>query len=601
MAKSGNKTKPNKGKGRSGRAPAPKQDDYKSKDARRDAEIENTAGAALRGRRPRSTPYDNPPEDYTISDDLTRAVASFPYGVPLGTRMATGVPSIDNSAVPGIAVLYYAPTVGVATGPTSPINIASERLYTFVRHENSGRTNYEKQDLMIYVIGATQTYAYHQMMVRLYNTMEMYPPENRYMARSLITAMHIDYDDISHNLADLRAWLIMYANKLAQLRIPGDIPYCNRHVWLPKRFYVDGEGKKAQTYMYMPCQFYLFNEGNSQATPPEAGRLIVYSLFSPEADVTGTGSANLLTFSDLTTFGENLLRPLLASEAIAIMSGDILKAYGSEGCMKTPEIDAVDETLPKYSPEVLSQIENAIAYNGLVSNQVTQNVEVGGGYLVSQPSVRINTFVPTSANLTWAVTSNLGLIAPLYQPYSARQILNFHHSEPTPDDVLVATRLMVTIDPYLATSSSSANWSVSDAYGPGMYYLTAPITACGGEVCVGFHTFFFSWASGAQQLYAFNNPTLLNVSIQGTSGVPSAEQMLGTFRAVSNRVQVLSAFDWHPKVWLGATAYNSTEILTIARPTGAVMDIDTYTIIDPDNLKTIHEAVMLKQFWVKLS
>lgn len=92
-----------------------------------------------------------------MNPQLVKDVASLSFRTPLGSP--SGLPSRSNPvgrdrrSIPGIMNLYFVPTIGSSTaGESSAINIAAKNIYSFVRHENSGRINYDAPDLMLYLL-----------------------------------------------------------------------------------------------------------------------------------------------------------------------------------------------------------------------------------------------------------------------------------------------------------------------------------------------------------------------------------------------------------------------------------------------------------------
>ena len=100
---------------------------------------------------------------YAQNEQLLKDTASFSYNYPLGSlvqRTATGKEPVDTTAIPGIMAVHVSPAFGGSDSRTSPINVAMRNIYSFVRHANSGHTNYDAPDLAIYLMAMDSCYSF---------------------------------------------------------------------------------------------------------------------------------------------------------------------------------------------------------------------------------------------------------------------------------------------------------------------------------------------------------------------------------------------------------------------------------------------------------
>jgi len=364
----------------------------------------------------------NDPNWYAASAQLLTDVASLPYsnvvGVPFEFHYSHDDPG--KIMIPGIMTLEYTPTIGVSTSSTSPINTAARNVYTYVRHVNSGHTNYDAPDLMMYLMAMDSLYTWHAFLRRAYGIMSLYTPRNRYYPKSLVNAMHIDSDNIMDNMAQFRTTINTLAVKLGALVVPASMSYTARHIWMTSNFYMDGTTAKAQTYMMVPVTFWKYEEVYESSTYTGC-RLVPISTYQLNGE-TDTPRMTLATIQSITN---QLLNAVLGSEDMAIMSGDILKAYKGN-IVIIPPTEENYTVLPQYSEEVLSQITNSQAVGFLISganNYVTQNPSINEGAILFDPT------------FSYSVTGD---------PYHANsfRMINMHKDEITPADNMVATRLL---------------------------------------------------------------------------------------------------------------------------------------------------------------
>lgn len=577
----------------------------------------------------------NDPRWYGQSEQMLKDYASFPFGVPLGSRLNTGAESIDAAAVPGIMAFDLVPSVGVAISEVSPVNIAMRNFFSQVRKANSGRVNYEAPNLMMYLIAVSSAHAFLEFIKRAYGTMMLYYAQNRYLPKALLRAMHLSFDSLQANLADFRGYINQYAMRLNQLVIPGNVPYLARQSWVYKNIYTDTQTGKPQLYMYVPAGFFRYVEG----TATSADFFLQYApIFEPKLGPTE------LTFEQIIAYGNSLIEPLVASMDFAIMAGDIMKAF--DGALHYPSGVKEDYVVvPAYEQEVLSQMENLtmVGYppmaNDVANIQsayvIVENKDINAGYLQSLPMGRIPTeweeFFPTGA-----------AAAVPFDMVESRRIITFHKANPTPSDVMVATRLT-------ATTNSGANAENVQKIGSDYYVLLDNV---GSEWCAAAHVYYFaqldagdpdSWGIARTQAFytmdAIGVKLVLNGVLKPLQNFPlpdtpapdpqiALQPVNATWTQVNEYVQklgLLSQFDWHPLIYpsfilshnltlagMFLVKGNATDTVTGSRegtPTNysgvkvikanAIFgDIDNYTVIDPVDLGQMAEAALLSEFSV---
>lgn len=243
-----------------------------------------------------------------------------------------------------------------------------------------------------------------------------------------------------------------------------------------------------------------------------------------------------LTFDDFISIGNTILKPLIEDEDIGIMSGDILKAFGRENLLTLNTINSDFTVDPIYSIEVLSQIQNASV-----------------GFSVSTPT-------------TWNVTQNNGTIildprstgGPVYGVPSI--ILNMYKDDPTPADTMVATRLS-----WVTTSRTNEEEEIT-------------LKSCGTEII---HTakLWFNSVDSAGKIVD-TSYTAFSSHWQTEMGDSSGD--------IYTLAQVTS-FRFHPLIYNYMYDADSATDAFI----GILGDLNNYTVLDGDDLETMHEAALL--------
>lgn len=171
----------------------------------------------------------NDPQWYAADPALLRDSASYPFSWPYGTKI--GYPSMvskRSNVVPGVMALHVCPTLGKSEDSYSPLNVAAASMYSFIRHANSGHSNYDAPDLMLFVTAMSQIYSAINWAQRLYALAMLYDQKNRYMPKALIKANGVDPDSIINNLSNYRYWLNTVINKAASLAVPANLTIFSR-------------------------------------------------------------------------------------------------------------------------------------------------------------------------------------------------------------------------------------------------------------------------------------------------------------------------------------------------------------------------------------
>lgn len=289
--------------------------------------------------------FGNSPDWYALSPQLLNDAASISFNNPLGTGIEGIVSENSDYFLPGVLELRYASGIGYSADNSSAVNLAARRLYTYVRHANSGSANYDSPDLMLYCLAITSVYEMYTQCVRAYGIANVYSQMNRYLPDALLTAAGFDPEDVRKNLADFRYGINVAAAKINSLAIPASFTFYKRKTWLCQNVYRDSNEIKGQMYVLRPSGYYTYEE-KSTAT----GGKLKYSNLSQ------------VTYKVADWLGvlNSMIAKLVESEDIGIMAGDILKAFGADSLVKVPPIAETFITVPVFDAEVLMQIENAV-------------------------------------------------------------------------------------------------------------------------------------------------------------------------------------------------------------------------------------------------
>lgn len=376
---------------------------------------------------------------YMADSVLMKDAANLPFpnalGMPMSIRdgMSNVLPvNTSRVTVPGIMRVSVITTPGTVGTWNDPINVAIRDIYSFVRHQNSGSKNYDAADLGVYFYAYDSCATYYAYLVRLYGTARTLLLRNRYTPEDLITVMGADYNDIVSNLAQLRAYINTFAARMSAMRVPSDLHFIERHMWLFSHIFGDSQTDKCQLYVVNPGAFW---EYKTATTAAETGFFLSEKVPMINA---------LYTFERLTTFGNALLNSVLNSEDFNIMSGDILKAYGD----KTFALNMIAEEYQVpvvYEPEFLLQLHNASVFE-IETNSGTDSEADYMKWKIQQDYSETPNVGALTANFDISLKYNEqanNVPDPHALTMGLQQPLDVPVENPSPELVAIATRMKV--------------------------------------------------------------------------------------------------------------------------------------------------------------
>ena len=550
---------------------------------------------------------DNDVRWYAANPQLIKDTASYPFQFPLGTKHNMGGDDkyISASSVPGVCAIHWDPSIGMANDEIDAVNIAMRNIYSFIRHANSGKTNYEAPDLMLYLLAMSDILGYHAALKRIYGVAMTYSHTNRYVPKAIVEALGVDYEDIQMHLCDLRSYINTFAVRVGSFCVPASMPYIARHVWMNSHIYVDSDQDKPQIYTYVQDHFFRFGLDD---TP--AGKLF-FEGFAPRQigqigsfDDTATATKGL-RFDELAAFGNTLLAPIIASEDFGIMSGDILKAYTPAEVYRVELIPENYVVMAEYSEEVLDQINNATlfginAFNIGVGKDmaITQTTGLNQGYLVE------NHPIYWFSNLATKEAVDTKLVTQVLRPaYSHDRFLNFDHGDVQPESVLVATRMTGTGKPILALGY--------DGGAKRIWALNLPDGSTGSEIGLYMRIMYYQNGNDGQPQSATNSYVLKTSEMifscnayelfsSAVSDEAGMNTVVNVFSYALARAQMLSKFRRHPLLYEGGFASISpTGEAAVGQAThvlDVLGDLNYYTVISSENLKQMSAMALLSEF-----
>lgn len=496
----------------------------------------------------------NPVSIYKKFDKYATDAANLPFALPVGSAVHVsyhvgGVSETDNTTtvksdfvVPGIAALYFTPTLGVSNNFNSAINRSSIRFYTYLRSNQKASGTYDHQDVSMMELSLDSCYMFHALLSRVYGIVNGFTPVNEYYSRSTVAACRVDFEDIRKNLQDFRAFINSFAYNLGQYALPNNLELFFRHRWMCEGMYTDGDTTKAQTYMFVPSLFWKYD--NTVATGSELTPVYWYTRTAPN---------KYWKYDEIVSLGMQLLNAVSNDNDFSIISGDIYNFYGGD-VYKLPYIDESYAIVPTYDKTVLSQIENCVICGDLRDTteyplKVTQNPSVNEGAIIFQPVAYIkNGIFPNECTM------------------------NFHWDDVKPDDVIEATRLLPVAD----LEDHSHDWVV--------------ISQCGTEIVNSMAIITRNASTLASEVYWYQSGGMM-LDLTNTSPDLNME--------VVKKIGLLAQFDWAPQQSL--VVRTGTTAAPIYNRLGSTWDIDNFDVVPQNYISNIHNACLLSLFTTEVN
>lgn len=519
-----------------------------------------------------SAKTNNDPSWYTHIYPLVKDVGSLAFNNILGLTYnpinkpvtsegtTTGIVSTtkiaNNHQIPGIMTLHVSPIMGISNSPTSAANIAAQQIYTLDRKANSGATNYDKTDLMMMLLGMDSAYMLYEYLLRAYKLFASYDYMNRYMPNLLLRALGFD-PGLGNSLADFRALINNFAYKLASINVPDQFDFIHRHSWLFTNIYQDSNSPKAQMFAFVPDLLYVYTEGQNDAPTKLTRRTIqqIFGMSNPNDYI------HIDSLDQIQTAIDTIMNPLLGSQDVGTISGDLAKAFGEGGMIKIMPIEDLPILRPVYDREVALQIMNAV-----IEPASPTDITVELGDLVSGPYLKQN--VNYSSGGSQRAVS-----------FGIKKMLNFIDTENTPENVFVSTRFMPTAMP----NTGSMN--------------TFVCTSAGTEVLSGAKIWFTQSLTSVPDGPISDIP--VSIDIRSSIVMPTALTSQ-TVNTMLQQLISLSNFDWAPTTYIfeqvdgGESGYNNLyEFL------GYFQDVSTYQILEDTTIQNLNEVAIMSEYAVK--
>nr|QXV86474.1 capsid protein [Rat picobirnavirus] len=515
---------------------------------------------------------DNDPSWYTHIWPVVGDVAKLPFsskvGQPINTLKVDRLSSVGTggtytlqtstwaNTITGIMTLKLAPTAGFSDGPDSAINVAMEQILTKQRAANAGRINYDRTEIMFLVQAMDSAYMLYEELTRVNKIFGCYDYKNAYLPDALIQSLGFS-PNLVKDWANFKKMLDLFAYKLGSINVPDQFDFIHRHIWLYTNVYKDASDSKSQFYAYVPHGYYVFKEGQENSES--------YLSYTTRQDLYGAQLVDSL--DQIQQAIDTIMNPILGSEDLNLVSADLVKAFGEGGMIKIRPVEDNEAFAPVYSQEVLLQMMNAIIFN---TNQIAGNdITVDNSNLTTGPFLVCKPTIPYTDDVAQAFTAS-------------KPIVNFIDMETTPENILVATRLMPSVERVVSGVGSGST-------------AVLQITSSGTEICASASL----WKTNVSQ---FGISTVITETRFGTNLILSGSTTSAAFSAIQSYLPTiarLSQFDWAPtvKLWYSGTDGGNPAVTMIFQ--GFLQDLCNYRVMEDADIEGLNEVAIMSLYALK--
>lgn len=495
----------------------------------------------------------NDPMWYKKNEQLVKDSCNIPFSVPLGapnvnsiltTRNgATATETVRRFGVPGVMALHFVPVLPKTKSGLDTVQLCANSIYSWVRHANSGHTNYESSDLFMYLYSIDSLVMYYGHLCQVYNLLTYYKGSTKYNGPQILKMIGYDVDDLSLHINDLRKTINVMGVALSSLYFPKNMPLYARHLWLTTNMFKDNDIDRAQVYLFVPDGIYVI-ESSSAGTSLNYKPLFI---------------SGRVKYQDILNNFNAMYQPIITDTEFSTISGDIRKVYGESELFYVSEVDADYHMDPIYSEEVLTQINAGILCGSTFNAEDLKITQTNN--TIKQGTAGLRT-IQQNINAIYAV-------APFRGAYA-----NFQMDNPSVDDIMVASRFISTYHPDATTENQDAQLRIIDI--------------CGTEIL-----------TVADVLVTYVDAVsgdMLYTEIQYSDGMPFAATQASIETALTYATYI-NSFDWAPRFTTGpASGVTEFSRQTTMNSIYSSFDFANYALIPDETLSSMHEVAALSLF-----
>lgn len=472
---------------------------------------------------------------------------------------------------PGIMVFEVFNGIGETNTSEDAYNVAGQLYFNYMQRFTGRTPNYDPANICMYNTAVLNAYGFYQCVTRVFGIMNDRNVQSDYIPRSLVMALGFDYDNLRGNMANFINIINQYALDLTNYPLPNNVTYNNWYLHQFENVYKDSDTQKAQLYAFKPAGFWMFVEGDE--TNPIS--YLNYAKVSEYA--TGTTDSNsslkLLTYSDIITLMDDLLRPLALSGDIRMVKVDVLAVFG-QNLFTVAQLANTYSIVPVYNSEISSVIENSYIYGvQLNSATITEPGSLHGGFCQQNAEFELindHIWFRSGGKVSDFVGDPMELVE------TEKFLFNIHTDTPESNARnLTLTRyagtglsgLISAADDTKLLYSGARNNAYNMILNAEIYYLGGVTTSSSGK-------------------------KVLQINMQSFNTQYLTPQTSAYF--ANDLYGLISKFDWHPSFRVIAIQAGSSVLVQIS---DYFVDLDNFATIDSTQLKNMNDVAMKGEFW----
>lgn len=494
----------------------------------------------------------NDPIWYKKNEQLVKDSCNIPFSVPLGTpnvntilaqrEGANTTETVSKYGVPGVMTLHFTPVLPRTKSGLDTVQLCANSIYSWVRHANSGHTNYESSDLFMYLYSMDSLVTYYGHLCQVYNLLTYYKGSTKYNGPQILRMIGYDVEDLSIHINDLRKTINVMGVALSSLYFPKNMPLYARHLWLTTNMFKDNDIDRAQVYLFVPDGIYTI-ESSSAGTALNYKPLFI---------------SGMVKYQDIVNNFNQMYQPIITDTEFSTISGDIRKVYGESELFYISEIDADYHMEPIYSEEVLTQINAGILCGSTFNAEDLKITQVNN--TIKQGSTGLRT-VQQHISAQFAVS-----------PFRGAYV-NFQKDNPSVDDVMVATRLISIYHPDVTTETQDAQLRIVDV--------------CGTEILT-VAKILVTFVDSETGAIKFSD-------IQYSDGM-AIQMTKSPLEAALTDAMYINSFDWAPRFTFGTVSGTTFTTQKNLESIYNSFDFANYALIPDETLSSMHEVAALSLF-----
>lgn len=512
-----------------------------------------------------------------LEKDVSRIQFGYPVGVPLNLNnpLLASIPSKGAFTIPQVMAIYCSSAVGTAINEQSAINVADQDLYIKITQDKSGKTPFDMPDIGLYLESMADVYGYLSWCRRLYAESGLSSTESRYIPSVLMTAEHVDYDDFLKNRSNFRSAINQLTAKAASFPVPKAFTICDYRSWIYSNVYTELDMLKSQLYMLVPQSFYYYD---ITLDPDGAGSLVSNAL-----PFWQNGTA--MTTDQIIDYGVKMLNAVYYNTDLASIAAWITKTFSD-----IFTLNLIPDELPmtiSSDYNVLNMIKNMNLSWGFTST-VTQSSNKG--YLISRPKSVMDAGGAKSLDQYFAASGETNMPdavvnawATAHQCALESRLLTTEKRDPSMDEIIEMTRMTTTV-------SSQTREGTGQSLVVTNYLTCASMVAHEGSI--------YSYDIDYEQ-YGYENWSLQYnnfvsyMPVYNVTGVPANTSNNSSY--ILRLIDNLRNFKFAPTIRFIVTRSGSTAGSVQIAHTIPYQDIDNYTIVTDEELRNIHELVLMQE------